>query len=163
MKENNQNPLTFAAADYRESSSSLIARAGQIMAIIISLGLVSMISSMLVTESLNGDAAQINKAGALRMQAVRISRAYFADTYLVTYSLAEESEDKKQAKKEIQDFDLRLSHLLVGQHLESQEKTQIELQYQNILEQWQHINDESLAAEHLSAKQLIIIGKDFDH
>ena len=71
--------------DLSESSSSLIARVGQVMAVIITLGLVSMISSMLVTESLNGDAAQLNKAGALRMQAVRIST-----TYCVDQSLAKE-------------------------------------------------------------------------
>ncbi len=61
---------------FRESSSSLIARAGQIMAIIITLGLVSMISSMLVTESLNGAAAHITRAGALSMQSSGISRGY---------------------------------------------------------------------------------------
>ncbi len=69
----------YATTDFADSSSSLIARAGQIMVVIITLGLVSMISSMLVTESLNGDAAQINNAGSLRMQAIRISRAFFAD------------------------------------------------------------------------------------
>ena len=67
-----------------DSSSSLIARAGQTMAVIIMLGIVSMVSSMLVTESLDGDAAQINKAGALRMQAVRISRAYFVNNNIAT-------------------------------------------------------------------------------
>lgn len=42
-----------------DSSRSLIARASQIMAFIIGLGLISMISSMLVAESLSGDADQI--------------------------------------------------------------------------------------------------------
>lgn len=129
---------------FKESSSSLIARAGQIMVIIITLGLVSMISSMLVTESLNGDAAQINRAGALRMQAIRISRAYYDDT----------SPDKSQVKAEIDDFNARLSSLLLGKHLEQKDPSEIEIQYQNILNLWQQINDRTLSIEHLSFQEL---------
>ena len=55
--------------------SSLINRAGQIMIFIITLSLISMISSILVTESLSGDAKLINHAGELRMQIMKISRA----------------------------------------------------------------------------------------
>ena len=129
---------------FKESSSSLIARAGQIMVFIITLGLVSMISSMLVTESLNGDAAQINRAGALRMQAIRISRAYYDDT----------SPDKSQVKAEIDDFNARLSSLLLGKHLEQKDPSEIEIQYQNILNLWQQINDRTLSIEHLSFQEL---------
>jgi len=130
---------------YSESSTSLIARAGQIMAIIITLGLVSMISSMLVTESLNGDAAQINRAGALRMQAIRISRAYYED----------DSQQKLQVKAEIQDFNIRLSSLLLGKHLEQKDPSEVEIQYQNILSLWQKVNAQALSMEHLSKEQLI--------
>jgi len=134
--------------NFRESSSSLIARAGQIMAVIITLGLVSMISSILVTESLNGDAAQINDAGALRMQAIRISRAYYADI----------SPNKAQVKAEIHDFNIRLSHLLLGKVLDGEHKktdfSEVELQYQKILSLWQQVNEHSLKIEHLNREQL---------
>jgi len=134
--------------NFRESSSSLIACAGQIMAVIITLGLVSMISSILVTESLNGDAAQINDAGALRMQAIRISRAYYADN----------SPNKAQVKAEIHDFNIRLSHLLLGKVLDGEHKktefSEVELQYQKILSLWQQVNEHSLKIEHLNREQL---------
>jgi len=130
---------------FNESSTSLIARAGQIMAIIITLGLVSMISSMLVTESLNGDAAQINRAGALRMQAIRISRAYYEDT----------SPQKFHVKAEIDDFNIRLSSLLLGKHLEQKDPSEVEIQYQNILGLWKQVNEQALSIEHLSHQQLI--------
>jgi len=130
---------------YRESSTSLIARAGQIMAIIITLGLLSMISSMLVTESLNGDAAQINRAGSLRMQAIRISRAYYEDT----------SQQKRQVKSEIDDFNMRLSSLLLGKHLEHKDPSEVEIQYQNILRLWKQVNEQALGIEHLNHRQLI--------
>lgn len=134
--------------NFNESRSSLIARAGQIMAVIITLGLVSMISSILVTESLNGDAAQINDAGALRMQAIRISRAYYADV----------SPNKAQVKAEIHDFNVRLSHLLLGKVLDGEHKktdlSEVEAQYQKILSLWQQVNEKSFKIEHLNREQL---------
>lgn len=136
-----------------ESSTSLIARAGQIMVIIITLGLVSMISSMLVTESLNGDAAQINKAGALRMQAIRISRAYYEDN----------SQQKTQVKAEIADFDMRLSNLLLGKDLEHNNVSKVELQYQKILFLWKNINEQGLSINHLNKQQLLQQTQKLDH
>jgi len=130
--------------DISESSSSLIARVGQVMAVIITLGLVSMISSMLVTESLNGDAAQINKAGALRMQAVRISRAYFVD----------QSSNKEQVKTEINIFNLHLKNLFHGKKLTDGQNTDVGVQYEKILELWQQLNRKSLSGTQLSAEQL---------
>ena len=130
--------------DISESSSSLIARVGQVMAVIITLGLVSMISSMLVTESLNGDAAQINKAGALRMQAVRISRAYFVD----------QSSNKEQVKAEINTFNLRLTNLFHGKQLTDGQNTIVGEQYGRILDLWQQLNRKSVSGKQLTAKQL---------
>ena len=118
------------------------------MAVIITLGLVSMISSILVTESLNGDAAQINDAGALRMQAIRISRAYYADV----------SPNKAQVKAEIHDFNIRLSQLLLGKVLDGEHKktdlSEVEAQYQTILSLWQQVNEQSFKIEHLNREQL---------
>ncbi len=162
MKKINSNSVESSDGDFSESSSSLIARAGQIMAIMITLGLVSMISSMLVTESLNGDAAQINKAGALRMQAIRISRAYFANTYLSASKPSQAGDEKVLIKKEIHDFNLRLSHLLLGQHIEAKNKTVIELQYFNILKQWRQLNNKNQQTVQLTEDMLQNIADDFD-
>ncbi|MGL1956813.1 MAG: histidine kinase [Colwellia sp.] len=139
--------------DFSESSSSLIARAGQIMAVIITLGLVSMISSMLVTDSLNGDAAQINNAGALRMQAMRISRAYFSD----------QSVNKTAVKIEIDNFNTRLSRLLIGNKTKNTDKSAIEKQYEKILSQWEKINTPTSRIYQNKTKiQLSQQTKDFD-
>ena len=138
---------------FRESSSSLIARAGQIMIVIIALGLISMISSILVTESLNGDAAKINNAGALRMQAIRVSRAYYEDKSL----------NKTQVKAEIEDFNIRLSKLLLGQNLSKKDPSAIERQYQKILNLWQKTNEKPLLLDSLSAQQLTLQNERFDH
>ncbi|MET1254433.1 histidine kinase [Aliikangiella maris] len=116
--------------DPTTTSSSLIARAGQIMVVIIILGLVSMISSMLVSESLSGDAAQINIAGSLRMHAMRISRAHLADT----------SQQKLLIKKETTAFENQLNQLLIGGLVSARKNKKIEEQYQLILENWQKLN-----------------------
>ena len=135
-----------------ESSTSLIARVGQVMAVIITLGLVSMISSILVTESLNGDAAQINKAGALRMQAVRISRAYLVD----------KSPSKEQVKAEIHTFNLHLTHLFYGKLFTDKQNTAINKQYVKILELWQQVNAKSMSSEQLTDEQLVKLVHAYD-
>ncbi len=144
---------TPSSIDFSESSSSLIARVGQVMAVIITLGLVSMISSMLVTESLNGDAAKINKSGALRMQAVRISRAYFVD----------QSSNKKQVNAEIHTFNLRLTNLFQGKQLHDEQDTAIGKQYLKILALWQQVNLKNMANKKLTTEQLIELVKSYDH
>ncbi|MCW8834486.1 MAG: histidine kinase [Colwellia sp.] len=141
-----------SSIDLSESSSSLIARVGQVMAVIITLGLVSMISSMLVTESLNGDAAQINKAGALRMQAVRISRAYFVD----------QSPTKEQVRKEIHTFNLHLTSLFHGKQLTDEQDTIVGKQYEKILSLWQQVNSKSMSTKQLSEEQLAELVHSYD-
>lgn len=116
------------------SSTSLVARVGQIITVIIMLGVISMISSMLVTESLSGDAAQINKTGALRMQAMRISRAYFTD----------HSTRHKGINHEIAMFDKRLEHLLSGGLRSARANQAIETQYQQVLKFWQQLKNSAL-------------------
>lgn len=110
-------------------STSLVARAGQIMAIIITLALFSMISSMLVTESLGGDAEQINRAGALRMQAMRISRAYLIDS----------SVDNKIIFTEVNTFEEKITHLFTGGLVSVKDNPKINAQYQEIIKLWQKI------------------------
>ncbi len=115
------------------SSTSLVARVGQIITLIISIGVISMISSMLVTESLSGDAAKINSAGALRMQAIRISRAFLVD----------EKNKKFLIAKEKKSFEQRLNHLLTGGLINSGDNKQIKQQYQKIVEYWSQFKNES--------------------
>lgn len=55
------------------SSTSLITRASQILALFIALGLAGMISSILISENINSGAAKINLAGSLRMLATKVS------------------------------------------------------------------------------------------
>ncbi len=113
------------------SSTSLVARVGQIITLIITLGIISMISSMLVTESLSGDAAKINSAGALRMQAIRISRAYMI-----------QNTDKQLLDKEIKNFDQHLKNLLAGGLLSSGSNEEIAQQYQDLINAWKKIKQQ---------------------
>ncbi|MCI2282964.1 histidine kinase [Colwellia sp. MSW7] len=143
--------------DFADSSSSLIARAGQIMVVIITLGLVSMISSMLVTESLNGDAAQINNAGSLRMQAIRISRAAFA------YKLTQAEQDKKQVITEVENFNIRLSHLLSGNSINNEnDQSELAKHKETVLRLWANFNDENLREDSITINALIQQSKNFD-
>ncbi|ACV26759.1 ATP-binding protein [Kangiella koreensis] len=76
------------------------------MAIIVALALASLITSMFVSESLDGDAAQINVAGSLRMQSIRLSRALTAEQNNLDILNATTATD------EIREFERRLSILL---------------------------------------------------
>lgn len=129
------------------SSSSIIARAGQVMAIIISLGVIGMIASMLVSESLSGDPSQINRTGALRMQAVRISRSLlFENSTIGSTSLSRFNEqtqspgaERTEAIKEIARFENNISHLFDGGVSNARSDPVIENQYQQILILWQKL------------------------
>ena len=82
------------------------------------------------------------------MQAIRISRAYYADI----------SSNKTQVKTEIHNFNIRLSHLLLGKVLDKEQKksdfSEVEAQYQMILSLWQQVNEQSFKIEHLTKEQL---------
>jgi len=118
------------------TSTSLVARAGQVMVMIITLGLCSMISSMLVTESLSGDAHQINQAGALRMQAMRISRAYLID----------EQQGNKIAEQEINIFEKKIVSLF-SNGMSNNSSKEINLYHQKTTDLWKKIKDNN----HLNA------------
>jgi len=119
------------AEDSASIRSSLVAKAGQILALIIAFGLVSMISSMLVAERLSGDAEQINRAGALRMQAIRISRAQLLAAYL-----PDPSDQHTLLNKEINTFESNLKHLFSGGITGAREIESINNQYQTIQTLW---------------------------
>jgi len=126
-------------------SSSIVARAGQIMALIIGLGFLVMIASMLVSESLSGDAAQINRAGALRMQALRISRALILNAPSKQVSDIEKVRNLEPTiqanaiRIEIEDFEHRLKHLFEGGMTSNRTDETIEAKYQYLLTQWREI------------------------
>ncbi|MCW8877085.1 MAG: histidine kinase [Kangiellaceae bacterium] len=132
MTKMKNQPTDFASQDTDEAevltkSSSIVARAGQIMGVIIFLSLLSMISSMLVSESLSGDAAQINNAGALRMQALRVSRS----------ALTANEGNGDRLLKEIAEFDLRLNKVYSGGVSSDKELAEISDQFQLVQSQWQ--------------------------
>ncbi|MEW8013770.1 MAG: type IV pili methyl-accepting chemotaxis transducer N-terminal domain-containing protein [Candidatus Sedimenticola endophacoides] len=54
-------------------NTSLLFRVGAAMAIIVTLGLISMFSSVFIAKNSEGFAAAINQAGTLRMQSYRIA------------------------------------------------------------------------------------------
>jgi two-component system nitrate/nitrite sensor histidine kinase NarX len=140
------------------ASSSIVARAGQIMALIISFAVISMISSMLVTESLSGDAEQINKAGALRMQAIRISRAFILEVKID--KVLEETNNSRsptsmayELEQEIINFEQRIDHLFDGGLTSARDDYAIEQQYQAILSLWRRI--QQLSEEQFSLDESI--------
>lgn len=150
--------LSELEADNEMSSSSLIARAGQIMAVIITLGLVAMIASILVSESLSGDAAQINQAGLLRMHAMRISREQ-----LIQQNHTQQNTADQQMQIEVTNFDQQLNLLFVNGLVNARKQKIIDDQCLQIIKQWQVIKDslnqtEPLAFDHFvaSINQLVL-------
>ncbi len=148
---NHSSQIKDIELDEVSYSSSIVARAGQIMALIIGLGFLVMIASMLVSESLSGDAAQINRAGALRMQALRISRALILDlssTETSGFDKALENhnnqyplqfEHTQRLKVEVVGFENRLQHLFEGGVTSHLTEEKIKAQYQLLLSEWNEI------------------------
>lgn len=116
-----------------ENSRSLITRAMQIMIVIIGLGLISMISSMLVSESLSGDAENINRAGKLRMLALKVSRT----------ALIEEKNPKSKAATELeksrQEFEIAFRHIFDGGLTDELNEPNIQLQYHQVSIFWNEL------------------------
>lgn len=83
----------------------LLFRVGLTMAGIILLALLSMLDSLLIAESSKGDAAAINLAGSLRMQAYRIA------TRLHGMDKDDHATQMQAVEREIGAFEQRLAHL----------------------------------------------------
>lgn len=114
---------------------SLVARAGLVMAIIVALAMASLISSMFVSESLDGDAAQINIAGSLRMQSIRLSRALTAEQNDLAIT------DSVSANDEIKEFERRLNLLLShGLIAKGQNESVLDI-HKSLEQQWTIIKD----------------------
>jgi len=118
-----------------ENSNSLIARASQIMAIIIGLGLVSMITSMLVAESLSGDAEKINQAGQLRMLAVKVSRAAL---------ITDQKESDTSLLSAKNKFDAAFIHLFDGGLTDELDDPDMRLQYDEVASYWNQMKQRDM-------------------
>jgi two-component system nitrate/nitrite sensor histidine kinase NarX len=116
---------------------SLVTYGGVVMSIIVGLALLSMMSSMFVSETLDGDAAHINIAGSLRMHSVRLSRAL---------TLGPEP-SSGLVESEIMQFEQRLQQLesKLGSQLQKNDIAQI---HQTLVAQWITINDNIHSATH---------------
>lgn len=118
-----------------ENPNSLITKAVQIMIFIVGLGLISMISSMLVAESLSGDAERINSAGKLRMLAVKVSRSILLNEQ--HYFNHGQRSNYDQLSNHVEQFDLALLHVFDGGLTNQLDDPLIGAQYQKIISMWQ--------------------------
>lgn len=139
-----------------ENSNSLIARATQIMVVIIGLGLISMISSMLVSESLSGDAEKINRAGQLRMLAMKVSRAAVLDEHSTLTT------DTKLIPSE-NDFNVAFLHLFDGGLIDELDQAELRIQYQKVDLFWQKLKSNGLTSNESNLKNLISKTDEYDH
>lgn len=101
-----------------------------------------MIASMLVSESISGDPSQINRAGALRMQAVMISRTLIGEQKAnesVNHSYPLAKERSATTKREIARFEKSITHLFEGGVSNARSDEVIEKQYQIILASWRQL------------------------
>ncbi len=146
-KNKNDKSVRIGASVKEDNSRSLITRASQIMAIIIGLGLVSMITSMLVSESLSGDAEKINRAGELRMLAVKISRE----------SNNNSTSSQVSAKQlAIEHFNKAFEHLFDGGLTNELKDPKIYSQYQKIKTIWQSIQSNIIEVNYLVYDNFVV-------
>ncbi len=96
---------TDTSTENAKQHDSLLFRVGLTMAGIIVLALLSMVDSLLIAESSKGDAAAINLAGSLRMQAYRIA------TRLPDPDSENHSAHMQAVEREIGEFEQRLAQL----------------------------------------------------
>ena len=124
---------------------SLVAQAGLVMAIIVALSLTSMISSMFVTDSLDGDAGNINLAGSLRMQTIRLSRALMLDYSALNNNIEDINSrakpDLNQVIKETLEFDRRFNQLMASSALIHDSQSEIQKLKREISESWIKLKD----------------------
>ncbi|MBB3140439.1 histidine kinase [Halomonas organivorans] len=104
---------------------SLSFRAGLAMAGIVLLALTSMLGSIVIAETASGDAAAINQAGALRMQAYRL---------LVTRLQAAAIAERRTAQ--VIELDRSLASPAITGRLPDDPQHPLTRQYHKVVEQW---------------------------
>lgn len=104
---------------------SLTFRAGLAMAGIVLLALTSMLGAIVIAETASGDAAAINQAGALRMQAYRL---------LATRLQPGVSDARRTAQ--IAELERNLTSAAITERLPDARQHPLNQQYQAVVEQW---------------------------
>ena len=110
---------------------SIIARLGASMFAISLMALISMIGSVIVAESTQGDAAGINLAGSLRMLSFRIvseTQQYQARPYPAM---------REQVQETIEEFGKRINSPTMAKVIPETRDHQLYSQYRNIVEDWE--------------------------
>ncbi|MDE1462877.1 type IV pili methyl-accepting chemotaxis transducer N-terminal domain-containing protein [Spartinivicinus poritis] len=111
---------------------SLLTRVGVAFAAVVTLGLVSMISSVIIADSAEGDSYAINLAGSLRMQSYRI------------VALLQRKEQPSTVKQAINDFEQRLSNPILQHVVSSQLDHQVNVSYREVVNRWQSLKPQLL-------------------
>lgn len=110
---------------------SIIARLGASMFAISMMALISMIGSVIVAESTQGDAAGINLAGSLRMLSFQIAsetQQYQAHSY---------PEMRDQVHSTIEEFSKRINSPVMAEVIPETRDHQLYTQYKNIVNDWE--------------------------
>ncbi|MEH6578555.1 MAG: type IV pili methyl-accepting chemotaxis transducer N-terminal domain-containing protein [Amphritea sp.] len=110
---------------------SIIARLGASMFAISLMALISMIGSVIVAESTQGDAAGINLAGSLRMLSFRT----VSETQ--QYQTHPSPEMRAQAEETIKEFGKRIHSPVMAEVIPQTRDHQLYSQYQSILKEWE--------------------------
>lgn len=105
---------------------SLIFRAGLVMVGIVVLALTSMLGSIMIAETAGGDAAAINQAGTLRMQAYRL-----LSTHL------QESVDSDVLHQRLEHFDADLTSPVITALIPEDPQHPLTKRYASVTEMWQ--------------------------
>lgn len=114
-----------------ELKNSILVRYGLIMVVFVMLSMASMVSSVLIAESLENDAAKINLAGSLRMQSYRIAQS------LLLQSRPGLNPELSQLDAEIQTFDAKLNNHLLSILTKQPRSDALYISYQALSQQWQ--------------------------
>lgn len=105
---------------------SLVIRTGLSLAGVILASMVGIVASALTAESVDGDAATINLAGSLRMQAYRIAK-----TILVA------EHEPKLLVAEVKDFDARITSPLLKSISMRNTRMDLKQSYKQLITHWQ--------------------------
>ncbi|WP_163832656.1 histidine kinase [Spartinivicinus ruber] len=113
---------------------SLLTRVGVAFAAVVTLGLVSMISSVIIADSAEGDSFAINLSGSLRMQSYRI------------VTLLQRKEPPATIKQAINNFEQRLFNPILQHVVTSQLDDQVDNSYQRVVNRWQSLKPQLLTS-----------------
>ncbi|GAB3343124.1 type IV pili methyl-accepting chemotaxis transducer N-terminal domain-containing protein [Chromohalobacter beijerinckii] len=124
---------------------SLIFRAGLAMAGIVVLALTSMLGSIMIAETASGDAAAINQAGTLRMQAYRLLSTHLQAPV-----------DGEVLRQRIERFDADLTSPVITGLIPDDPQHPLTQRYASVTEMWQDmLRPALLAAESRPSRALV--------